>query len=902
MGRQENSKQSAFSLFVHEWRKLRGHNLQWEECIHLAGLAWQKMSPEERQPYHDAARQLKAGTVPSTQLQRNIDPEQQQRSEIENIVRYSAQRTVLETQSYYFIMVNYYTKDVYAPAELAVVQFTLKHGLRNIYHTLINPGSSVHGSLYKNQQHVKATHQLPLPPNALGNDDLEGILADLLKFVRSECGPEGELPPVFTVQNQISVVNSSLKFLNGGVESQFNVYPIEYLFYILKKATCEAGMLPPPASIHITNSQFNLDPYEFLSDIGCEFHKQRDLSAHCSKSYVTRWAFAFAGYMCSDLAIKMLTNRHMPSHTENRLDMDQPPNNDKQKDLVNMQEANHRSSENPEPSEVTHIKEEPMLDDEEFINPDALDALNSLDLDNIFEEDDSWGLDADHLKHAKLGEDDGESIMDDERVKIEEIVLDKADDFEKAPPPPPSIVEDLADDCAIFTRRPKKLQSDCDSDQFSINEISLEETDGSFVNKSEESECLNLRPHSKTKTVIDVIHDKSVSSSRSIGHQRRLSPDRERDRLYRREIHSQSRWRSSSRSRSRSLNRDGRRHQRISLHRRNARGRSRSSNRTIRDRNASRDNSISPRRQNYSSGLSRRPSLSPRREKYDRKQECRKTDTSRHKMDHGNTSSRQQSISPMRSVTLKYSRSSSRASKQAILSLRTSHKSDVKGLSKKRCTRDCSPDVSSPRSRGALDDSKERLNHRKPTHKHKKVQKSSVSLNEVSVKSAIPNVELSRPISQNVEFSNSVSSISTVSSRFSRVLPANNNHAVGEGSSHPIPSHISSVALHTTYNSYHYGPAPASYYQLQEPMSFQQSQYELPQHDLRHRLEITKFNYLPETDLRHRLQGRSEFPSQMVNYSREHHFAYQYHSSAWECDSLIPWHDGYGSYLPNNYY
>ncbi|EDW70262.1 protein maelstrom 1 [Drosophila virilis] len=412
MGRQK--KQSAFSLFVQEWRKLRAHNLQWEECLHLAGPAWQKMSPVERQPYLDAARQLKAGTVPSAQLERDAEPAQQQRQvhmEIENIVRYSAQRAVLESQSYYFIMVNYFTKDACTPAELAVVQFTLKHGMRNIYHTLINPD----GSQYATQEHVRATHQYP---NALGNDDLEGILADLLEFVRLECGPEAELSPMFTLESQISVVNNALEFLNGGVASQLKVHPIEYLFYVLKKATCAAGILPPPASFHITNAQFNLDPHEFLSDIGCEFHKQRDLTAHCAKSYVTRWAFAFADYMCSDLAIKMLPNRHMP----NRLDTDQLPHHDKQKDLVNMPEADHGSSENAEPADVTHIKAEPMIDDEEFINPDAVDALNSLDLDNIFEDDDSWGLDAATSKQTNVGNNeyskDGESIMDDGRAKI----------------------------------------------------------------------------------------------------------------------------------------------------------------------------------------------------------------------------------------------------------------------------------------------------------------------------------------------------------------------------------------------------------------------------------------------------------------------------------------------------
>lgn len=50
----------------------------------------------------------------------------------------------LENQSYYFIMVNYFTKTlkggVYVPAELSICEYSLKEGVHRMYQTLINPG------------------------------------------------------------------------------------------------------------------------------------------------------------------------------------------------------------------------------------------------------------------------------------------------------------------------------------------------------------------------------------------------------------------------------------------------------------------------------------------------------------------------------------------------------------------------------------------------------------------------------------------------------------------------------------------------------------------------------------------------------------------------------------------
>lgn len=61
--------------------------------------------------------------------------------QIDHMVRRSVQLKKLDKEDYYFVMVNYFVKDIYIPAELAIAQFSLQGRVHRIYHTLINPGN-----------------------------------------------------------------------------------------------------------------------------------------------------------------------------------------------------------------------------------------------------------------------------------------------------------------------------------------------------------------------------------------------------------------------------------------------------------------------------------------------------------------------------------------------------------------------------------------------------------------------------------------------------------------------------------------------------------------------------------------------------------------------------------------
>lgn len=159
------------------------------------------------------------------------------------------------------------------PAEISLCEYSLKEGVTRKYHSYINPGQNIFGHAFAAKQHTEATHNLPLPPNALGESNLDLIYQQVLNFVshgRVRVG-DSSYPPVYTHKDQIQATESVLKFLMSGTGCSFSldVYNIYYLFYTLKNATCARGGIIKPDSIFITDSYFDRDEYEYSLGIGC---------------------------------------------------------------------------------------------------------------------------------------------------------------------------------------------------------------------------------------------------------------------------------------------------------------------------------------------------------------------------------------------------------------------------------------------------------------------------------------------------------------------------------------------------------------------------------------------------------------------------------------------------------
>lgn len=287
----KKQKPSGFMYFTIEWRNKYGKGLSISKATEEAGKVWKTMDAAERSPYNEKAKKetsfdgsigpekLTCTGVPISLVEKErADQEKKERQmkrDIEETVRKSASHGQLETQTYYFIMANYFTKTlkegIYVPAEIAVAKFSLKGGVQQVYQTLINPGVNIYGHQYEAQHLSDTTHKLPLPPNALGGTKLGMIYNDILNFVRDS--KSGNYPPVYTHRDSIHIVESVLQFLKADVEANnvgLNVYSIQHLLFVMKEVTCDAGELEKPKTFYITDAYFDRDFFEYQCGIGCQ--------------------------------------------------------------------------------------------------------------------------------------------------------------------------------------------------------------------------------------------------------------------------------------------------------------------------------------------------------------------------------------------------------------------------------------------------------------------------------------------------------------------------------------------------------------------------------------------------------------------------------------------------------
>ncbi|XP_017471127.1 PREDICTED: protein maelstrom 1-like [Rhagoletis zephyria] len=332
-------KTNGFMMFTTEWRSKYGKKLSLAEATEEAGKIWGSMTVEERAPYNDRARQERmgqksgrpAGPPKLTCTGKAIEQVEKERAEaeqrehqmkrnIEMTVRNCVKNCQLETQSYFFIMVNYFVKSlkggIYVPAEILVAEYSLKDGVCRKYHTFINPGPNIYGLHYEAQHHSETSHKLPLPPNAKGESNLGLIYNNVVDFIRDE--NTGEYPPIYTHRDSITIVESVLEFLKSDLNAnsvELKIYSIQYLFYILKEATSEMGEVEQPKSHYITDAYFERDFFEYQTGIACTYHEDIDKSKYCTQSCVTRWGFMFSDYMCRDIAIDLIPGRHVPEST-----------------------------------------------------------------------------------------------------------------------------------------------------------------------------------------------------------------------------------------------------------------------------------------------------------------------------------------------------------------------------------------------------------------------------------------------------------------------------------------------------------------------------------------------------------------------------------------------------------
>uniref|UniRef100_A0A182W4I4 HMG box domain-containing protein n=1 Tax=Anopheles minimus TaxID=112268 RepID=A0A182W4I4_9DIPT len=330
-------KRNAFFYFMLDYRNKEekmGRKFQrLAEVVPFAGTVWEKMDAEQRKPYIQQTKTSKGQNVgPLNSLGILIkDVEEKlraQKNKVQTItnaiadqVKSAEARHELEKEVFYVLSLTYFGctfEGIYLPAELGVVKYNLECGVTDRMHMHIHLDEIPLGAALSVQTHTKATHQLPLPPNALGKAFGEEVAQCLLNFL----GATDEIPLLFTNDQTLPIVEVMLRQLLSDriTDEMLYVCPLSELFCKLKQAA-ERQFLGESYFPSALTAQYilQMDCYDYVMGISCDFHEKEFNFMHCALSQATRWTYIISKFCCPNMGIECIPGKHIPLPTNNML-------------------------------------------------------------------------------------------------------------------------------------------------------------------------------------------------------------------------------------------------------------------------------------------------------------------------------------------------------------------------------------------------------------------------------------------------------------------------------------------------------------------------------------------------------------------------------------------------------
>ncbi|XP_017084236.1 protein maelstrom isoform X2 [Drosophila eugracilis] len=284
-------KRNGFMMFVTEWRarNAEGRRMTLAQAVSHCGSIWEKMTTQQRGPYNSGAKdanlhvqkdRLNCYGEGVTQVDKAkkeaADSLMHMKLTTERMVKDAKKSHDLENAKFVFAAFNFFTKalttEVYVPAEFAACEYSLKEGIHSIYSTMIDPGHIIFGQGSDAQHHSSTTHNLPLPPNALGEKDMAKLYRNIVDYLTKNL--EDKPLIVFTPSENIAMVQSCFRYLSceddgyGDEGQSIQVLDIQYLLFILKKEVMDVSGLPNDnINKFVTDAFFKKDFFEFTPEI-----------------------------------------------------------------------------------------------------------------------------------------------------------------------------------------------------------------------------------------------------------------------------------------------------------------------------------------------------------------------------------------------------------------------------------------------------------------------------------------------------------------------------------------------------------------------------------------------------------------------------------------------------------
>lgn len=224
----------------------------------------------------------------------------------------------IKEQHWYFIQFQTFCKSDVNPdpdhrynpyfvlAEVAIIEYSLKKGIVNEYHSFIKPNKIPLGYTSQCMDKSKEDHQIPLYSFDKLKKTYTEIYNDIKRFTKQYSNNE---VPVFCMNKDLEATRFALKFLYNNTPSHeifpFNkVYTLENLVVNLAKY-CSTEYSFESAHDLLTSYAFDYTP-----NSRCDYHEDLCIT-HCSLGLVKKYSYLISDNICQFYDID-LTDNHIP--------------------------------------------------------------------------------------------------------------------------------------------------------------------------------------------------------------------------------------------------------------------------------------------------------------------------------------------------------------------------------------------------------------------------------------------------------------------------------------------------------------------------------------------------------------------------------------------------------------
>ncbi|KAG1674059.1 Protein maelstrom [Nymphon striatum] len=198
------------------------------------------------------------------------------------------------------------------PNEIAILEYSIKSGIKRWYHTFIHPGNLPMGYAFYAQEHSDSTHQIPVNGHPKANKNYPGIWIHIKNFINQN-EEKSAYPPVFTLSDQMNQTRKCIEWLfDRSCDGRRNMFRVYNLSYLLLELRMKAGH--PLSAVSEATELLSSNSFQYVRNKCCEWHEELDCS-ECPLGTVKLQAYYLSDSLCHIFNVDV-TSYHLPETVE----------------------------------------------------------------------------------------------------------------------------------------------------------------------------------------------------------------------------------------------------------------------------------------------------------------------------------------------------------------------------------------------------------------------------------------------------------------------------------------------------------------------------------------------------------------------------------------------------------